>query len=124
MKALEAERKAAKIGKALEAKVRIEFFVENEDWELLTKYMSSLKEMLNVSQVELAAVPTFGGFVSKENLQLSERNFRISVLPADGTKCARCWNYSTHVGENQQWPTVCERCVVALEANGVAGSLK
>ncbi len=124
LKALEAERKAAKIGKALEAKVRIEFFVENEDWELLTKYMSSLKEMLNVSQVELAAVPTFGGFVSKENLQLSERNFRISVLPADGTKCARCWNYSTHVGENQQWPTVCERCVVALEAIGVAGSLK
>jgi isoleucyl-tRNA synthetase len=37
------------------------------------------------------------------------------VQRADGTKCERCWNYSTHVGENADYPTVCERCVKALD---------
>jgi isoleucyl-tRNA synthetase len=27
----------------------------------------------------------------------------------------RCWNYSTHVGESEKYPTVCERCVAALD---------
>jgi isoleucyl-tRNA synthetase len=32
-----------------------------------------------------------------------------------GHKCERCWNYSTHVGEDQSYPTVCERCSAALK---------
>ncbi len=39
----------------------------------------------------------------------------VRVHRADGAKCERCWNYSTRVGENTEWPTVCERCVAALE---------
>ena len=38
----------------------------------------------------------------------------IKVEHADGGKCERCWNYSTHVGENQRYPTICERCSEAL----------
>jgi isoleucyl-tRNA synthetase len=37
------------------------------------------------------------------------------VLPAEGKKCERCWNYSIHVGESARYPNVCERCVAALE---------
>ena len=39
----------------------------------------------------------------------------VRIEKADGEKCERCWNYSTHVGESQRYPTVCERCVAALE---------
>jgi isoleucyl-tRNA synthetase len=39
----------------------------------------------------------------------------VEVERAPGRKCERCWNYSTRVGENAAWPTVCERCVGALE---------
>jgi len=39
----------------------------------------------------------------------------ISVERAEGEKCERCWNYSTHVGESAKYPTVCERCVIALD---------
>ena len=39
---------------------------------------------------------------------------QIKIDRALGTKCERCWNYSTHVGENADYPTVCERCVAAL----------
>ena len=48
----------------------------------------------------------------------------VAVQRADGAKCERCWNYSTHVGENADYPTVCERCVKALteiEESGHAG---
>jgi isoleucyl-tRNA synthetase len=39
---------------------------------------------------------------------------RIIVQKARGAKCERCWNYSTHVGENTRYPGVCERCTAAL----------
>jgi isoleucyl-tRNA synthetase len=38
----------------------------------------------------------------------------VGVVNADGQKCDRCWNYSTHVGEFAGDPTICERCVSAL----------
>jgi len=38
----------------------------------------------------------------------------IVIDKADGKKCERCWNYSTRVGENPRYPTVCERCTEAL----------
>ncbi|MGE0405558.1 MAG: class I tRNA ligase family protein, partial [Candidatus Korobacteraceae bacterium] len=39
---------------------------------------------------------------------------RVTVEKAPGTKCERCWNYSVHVGDNADYPMVCERCSVAL----------
>ncbi|MEO0708639.1 MAG: isoleucine--tRNA ligase [Cyanobacteria bacterium J06649_5] len=38
----------------------------------------------------------------------------IAVVDADGHKCDRCWNYSTHVGDSASDPTICDRCVAAL----------
>ncbi|XGV94877.1 MAG: zinc finger domain-containing protein [Leptolyngbya sp. BL-A-14] len=37
------------------------------------------------------------------------------IVNADGKKCDRCWNYSTHVGESADHPLLCERCIPALE---------
>jgi isoleucyl-tRNA synthetase len=107
---LEADRKDKRIGKSLEAKISLS--ASGDQALLLKKYESSLKELFNVSQVELSLNAN------------GASTFTAAVLPADGTKCARCWNYSVHVGENQQWPTVCERCVAALESIGVAGAVQ
>jgi len=90
----------------LEAKVRLQ--VPAGLKPLLRKYESSLKELFNVSQVELTAASEPNGSGTPQ----------VTTLPADGAKCERCWNYSVHVGESQKWPTVCERCVAALEAIG------
>ncbi len=106
LRSLEEARKEKRIGKALEAKVRLVVPATLET--LLKKYQSSLKELFNVSQVELATATNANGSSAVQ----------VTTLPADGTKCERCWNYSVHVGENQQWPTVCDRCVAALEAIG------
>jgi hypothetical protein len=35
----------------------------------------------------------------------------------------RCWNYSVRVGESARYPTVCERCIEALEEIEVSPQL-
>jgi isoleucyl-tRNA synthetase len=102
LKSLEEARKAKLIGKALDAKLVLEAPESMRD--LLARYQGSLKELLNVSQVEV--VPGTG------------TQLVATTLPAEGTKCERCWNYSVHVGEDRRWPTVCERCSAALEQIG------
>jgi len=54
---------------------------------------------------------------------------QIRIERAKGSKCERCWNYSTHVGESADYPTLCERCVAALaeidrDAALASGSVK
>ena len=43
-----------------------------------------------------------------------DAGLKITVTKAPGEKCERCWNYSTHVGEDKEYPTVCERCSAVL----------
>jgi isoleucyl-tRNA synthetase len=102
LKSLEEARKAKQIGKALDARLVLE--VPAKMGALLERYRGSLKELLNVSQVEVVT-----GFSSQ---------IVATTLPADGTKCERCWNYSVHTGEDWRWPTVCERCSAALDQMG------
>ena len=103
LKSLEEARKAKQIGKALDARLVLE--VPQAMGALLERYRGSLKELLNVSQVEVLTGPS--------------QQIIATTLLADGTKCERCWNYSVHVGEDWRWPTVCERCSAALDQMGV-----
>jgi isoleucyl-tRNA synthetase len=103
LKSLEEARKAKQIGKALDARLVLE--VPQALGALLERYQGSLKELLNVSQVEVLTGPS--------------PQVIATTLLADGTKCERCWNYSVHVGEDWRWPTVCERCSAALDQMGV-----
>ena len=103
MKSLEEARKDKRIGKALEAKLQLS--VPFDLKRLLAKYQSSLKELLNVSQVEILDRPDEG--------------LQIAMLPADGAKCERCWNFMTTIGVDPRWPTVCDRCAAALDQMGV-----
>ncbi len=100
LKSLEEARKEKLIGKGLEAKVRIRAGAETR--ALLERYTSGLKELLNVSEVELAQGETTAA----------------TTLPADGIKCERCWNYRTDTAQFGSWPTVCGRCRDALHQMG------
>ncbi len=103
LQSLEEARKAKQIGKALDARLVLE--VPEKMGELLERYRGSLKELLNVSQVEFVVGPS--------------SQVIATTLLADGTKCKRCWNYSVLVGKDWRWPTVCERCSSALDQMGV-----
>jgi isoleucyl-tRNA synthetase len=95
---LEKARQAKQIGKSLEAKVTVNGKgVLLEDARL---NLDSLRELLNVSQVELAN----GG---------GETVF-ATVTKADGQKCERCWHWETDVASNPAHPTLCARCASAV----------
>jgi isoleucyl-tRNA synthetase len=39
----------------------------------------------------------------------------VEIGRAAGVKCERCWKYSTDVGANPAWPTICPPCAAAVE---------
>jgi isoleucyl-tRNA synthetase len=102
---LERRRTQKFINGSLEAKIRLRS--KGLYLELLERHAKDLPGLFIVSQVELLP---FDGPVDSNHAEL----FHVEVLRADGTKCERCWNYSTHVGENPRYPGVCERCSEAL----------
>jgi isoleucyl-tRNA synthetase len=96
LKALETARNDKQIGSSLEAKVVLT--TDAATTRFLLDYYEQLRYIFIVSQVEVHEGDSFA----------------VEIRRADGTKCERCWNYSTHVGEFSQYPTVCERCNEAL----------
>jgi isoleucyl-tRNA synthetase len=106
LKALETARNEKKINSGLEAKVLL-----NGNPELKAKlkaHLAQLPGLFIVSQVDFfsAGAPDYKSEVVPSLV--------VCVHKAEGAKCERCWNYSTHVGENSRYPTVCERCSAAL----------
>ncbi len=129
LRILEEERQAKRIGKALEAKL---FITIDEDGDaLVQKYRSSLKELFNVSEVEIvpraasdlqdatAANPSthWGSTMLPGNGR--KYLFRVDALPASGHKCARCWNFMPAVSSYGIWNDVCDRCQGALREMGI-----
>jgi isoleucyl-tRNA synthetase len=102
---LEKARANKVIGSSLEAHVVLE--TSGEAYEFLKTYESQLRYVFIVSQVTLTNVQGEGGS--------DAASVRVEIKRADGTKCERCWNYSTRVGEFERYPTVCERCAAALQ---------
>ena len=94
LKSLEEARQAKAIGTGLEARVRLSGY---RDFE------ADLPGLFIVSQVVLEPGD----------------ELKATVERADGTKCERCWKYSTHVGEDARFATVCEHCAAALKEMGV-----
>lgn len=97
-KALEVARKDKLIGNPLEAKVVLE--CDKETAGFLKSFGDGLADLFIVSQVEFK----------------SGTPFNVTVLKADGSKCARCWKYSTTVGEDASYPEVCKRCKCVVDS--------
>jgi len=108
LKALEISRKNKVIGSSLAAQVRL--FTEGEALKVLKEYEKQLPTLFIVSQVLLVyemEEPTY----KSENVA----GLQILVLPAEGEKCERCWNFSTTVKKNATHPELCDRCVKVME---------
>jgi isoleucyl-tRNA synthetase len=58
-----------------------------------------LPALFIVSQVALDRADTLG----------------VQVERAAGRKCERCWKYTTDVGFDARFPTICGPCVEAVE---------
>jgi isoleucyl-tRNA synthetase len=102
MKALDTARSSKLIGKPLEAQLVIA--ASDPAYSVLARYKEQLRYLFIVSAVTL----THGSGNGTGGVH-------VEVKKADGAKCERCWNYSIHVGEDKEYPTVCERCSAVLK---------
>ncbi|MBD1861330.1 isoleucine--tRNA ligase [Trichocoleus desertorum] len=118
---LEKARAEKMVGSSLEAKLllyvpdlelRQQLQTMNPATSLNGNGVDELRYLFIVSQVELLDSPA-----ALEGLQYSSQSdaLGVGVVKADGEKCDRCWNYSTHVGESAAHSLLCERCEPALE---------
>jgi isoleucyl-tRNA synthetase len=115
-KVMEQARNAKLIGSSLEAKVYLQITDETLA-ATVASVDSELRYLLLASQVAVVTkFPMDGAAVEKAFFGKTD-GLEIAVVPADGEKCARCWNYSTAVGESVEHPHICERCVEALAGN-------
>jgi isoleucyl-tRNA synthetase len=97
---LEKARQAKHIGKALEAKLAFRGGAIPDE---VKAHQEDLRELLNVSQLE---------FQSGDDTSIV-----LCVSKADGQKCERCWHWETDIGTNPQHPTICGRCIRAVEGS-------
>ncbi|UWU47282.1 FPG and IleRS Zinc finger-containing protein [Limnospira platensis C1] len=119
---MEQARKDKMVGSSLDAKILL--YVADEKLRQQLAAMNpnpaefkqnngvdALRYLLICSQVELLENPD-----KLADLQYKSESelMAIAVVNAEGEKCDRCWNYSVHVGESSEHPTICERCVSAL----------
>jgi isoleucyl-tRNA synthetase len=102
LKRLEEMRNQKVIGSGLEARLVVN--ASHNIYAVLKRHEADLRYLLLVSSVAL----THAAGNTTEAVA-------IAVEKADGRKCDRCWNYSTHVGEDPVYPTVCERCSAVLK---------
>ncbi len=95
-KALEISRQAGTVKKPLEAKVTLyggnDATLGFTDEELATLFL--------VSQVERVEAP---------------QDARITVEPAEGTKCVRCWLIKRDIGSDPAHGEICGRCAAAVK---------
>jgi isoleucyl-tRNA synthetase len=96
---LEKARQAKTIGKALEA--RLTLIGGSPILTVARAHWDALRELLNVSQLEIKAE--------------AGAAIHVSVAKAAGQKCERCWHWETDVGSHPGHPTICARCAKAVE---------
>jgi isoleucyl-tRNA synthetase len=82
---------------------------------VLARYKEQLRYLFIVSAVTLEQSASGNG---------SSHGLTIQTSKAEGKKCERCWNYSTRVGEDPEYPTVCERCSAVLKEIEAAAAHK
>jgi isoleucyl-tRNA synthetase len=119
-KALEQARGASKIGSSLQAAVHLVF----ENPELAVKIKSlgdDLPGFFITSQASVDLVKTRVGSddaASPEGedhlARVSEDGLTVTVVHASGVKCARCWKFTTDVGNNSAYADLCVPCAEAL----------
>jgi isoleucyl-tRNA synthetase len=103
LKVLEEARAQKLIGKGIEAQLAIT--AADPVYSVLARHRDELRYLFIVSSVRLEQGASGNG-TGIAGIQVSK---------AAGQKCERCWNYSTLVGQDAAYPTVCERCSPVLK---------
>jgi isoleucyl-tRNA synthetase len=109
LKVLEVARNEKRIGNALEAKV--ELYPKGDLKTLLEQNRVMLPMLFIVSQAEVLDNDAPDDAAPAQ----STKDLSIRVVPAEGEKCQRCWNYNPGVGSDAEHPALCPRCAETVK---------
>lgn len=110
MKALEEARAEKRIGKSLDASIVIYGNEDNEAIKLFEEFADELKTVFIVSKARVSKEEAPAGAFTD-----TESKIAVEVLPADGTKCDRCWYYSEDTSDDGEGQHLCPRCAAIVK---------
>jgi isoleucyl-tRNA synthetase len=111
-KALETARRDKQIGHSLDAEALIET-PNDKLYDLLNRYSAQLPTLFIVSSCSVAkAAVSDTGEVPEDQLPVA-----VTIRPASGSKCERCWQFNIDVGSQKDHPSLCQRCVEVIRRN-------
>lgn len=104
---LEELRARAEIGSSFDARI-ILLTKDTNRYTFLASLQDDLCEVFKVSQVVIDRETSAGA------ASVRYPDIAVKAEKADGSKCARCWNFYSSVGSFSEHPTLCATCVKAL----------
>jgi isoleucyl-tRNA synthetase len=111
-KELEKSRAKGDIGASLNAEV--ELYCNGEFFDLLNQLGNELHFIFITSNASVMAEQ----FSPDDAIQTEIDGVKLKVIVSQHTKCVRCWHQHYDVGEHEQHPELCGRCVENVEGNG------
>jgi len=104
-KQLEEARRSEMIGSSLQAAVTLRPGDESVE-NTLNSFRNQLEDIFIVSKCEIQAI--------SQQAAETEEKLLVSVTPAPGRKCIRCWHVRESVGTVQNHPSICHVCAEQL----------
>lgn len=112
-KIIEQARADKQIGSSLEASVTL--YASTQLADKLRALGNELRFVLLTSTAHIADYASAPNHAVQSEL-IAE--LRISLERAAGSKCPRCWHYTTDIGRHEQHPEICGRCVSNVAGDG------
>ena len=99
LKALEVARDDGEIGSPLDA--HLEISADQKTYDFLTQFSEELRFLFITSSVDLEM---------DDSLDSNEK-MRVKVKKSKSEKCGRCWHRQETVGDSDEHPEICARCI-------------
>lgn len=110
-KAMEQARRDEVIGGSLAANVTL--YVSDELAANLNKIASELRFVLITSNVTIET-----GAAADNAVETEVDGLKVLVEASSGEKCDRCWHHREEVGQSEEHPLLCGRCITNVDGEG------
>jgi isoleucyl-tRNA synthetase len=111
-KEIEQVRSKGEIGSSLNAEV--ELYCNEEYFTTLNLLSSELHFIFITSGASLSEEK----FCPDDAIQTEIEGIKLKVIASEHQKCVRCWHQTFDVGENEQHPELCSRCITNIDGKG------
>jgi isoleucyl-tRNA synthetase len=111
-KELEKSRAKGEIGAALNAE--IELYCAPDFFDILNTLKGELHFIFMTSNASVIAEQ----FTPEDAIQTEVDGIKLKVVVSEHKKCVRCWHQRYDVGEHQEHPELCGRCIENVLADG------